>query len=222
MNTLLKNAVCLGAATFAMHTAQAQLLLFGNATGPDTFTSSDPDGVGGSFGNGEQRAGGFTTGGTAFTLDHVAIAMAAEGANASTVSVSIYSDNAGTPDTSIFTLSASTSVTSASANTFTFGGGGFTLNAGTTYWLVVENTGGGSILWNKSDGGNGTTPTAANGSGYNNEGFQANFFGWSPTTDNGNIAVYTTAVPEPREYALIAGVGLCAFAAYRRRNLVKA
>jgi hypothetical protein len=36
---------------------------------------------------------------------------------------------------------------------------------------------------------------------------------------NGNFAIYTT-VPEPREYALIAGVGLCAFAAYRRRNSV--
>jgi len=235
MNTLLRSVLCLGTVAAGLQSSHAAVFVFGSGDGTDSFSNS-ADGVGGAFassgpgGPGEQRAGGFTTGSVSGTLDHISLVLAFETAS-TTFTVKLYSDAGGAPGTPLGTaLLGETTLSSGSPSTFITGnGGGLTLAANTSYWLVVENlgnAGGGNVLWTKSDAGNGTPPTAANGSGYTSLGFQAGFaddFTDGALTDNGNFAVYTTsAVPEPQEYAMIAALGLCGFAAYRRRSLAKA
>jgi hypothetical protein len=243
MKTLLGSA-CIGAALFGMQSTQAQVLLFGNPNNPGgtsaSFTeTSDPSAAyGGAMGSPESRGAGFTTGATTYTLDHIDLTLYEVSPGAS-ARVQIFGGTAAGPSgAALATLSPNPLGVTGTATTYAFAGGGFTLSSGTTYWIAVANLNGapGSLAWGMSDTIAGTAPTAANGSGYTSEGSFINFSsdnlastdglgnpeGFADPTASPNFAVYATAVPEPHQYALIAGLGLCSFAALRRRIAARA
>jgi len=98
----------------------------------------------------------------------------------------------------------------------------YTLSASTTYYLVLgENTssGGGTYQWDyrtTTDVDNGTWTIPGTGT----YGISLNQ-GGSWTMHDGSpylIKIDATVVPEPHQYAFVAGLGLLGFVAYRNRN----
>ena len=112
---------------------------------------------------------------------------------------------------------------SQSGNVWTFTpSASFSFGASSTYWIVVGESGAATGTWLRSSGsdtpytpGVGTyaaTYSSANGGS-----------SWSfPFPSGGNPGLEINAVPEPQEYAMIAGLGLLAFAVWRRTTAAKA
>lgn len=222
MNTLLTKTLALGALAFTTAASQAAVLTYGTFTGttPDTTDQVDSfTGLGG-------FAVGFSvTHSTTYTLSSASFSLARDttpGANRN-VRLRIFSGALqGDGGTVVFTSSA---IAPAGTSTVTtFSGINVTLTSGTTYWLTVDASGGttGSILAYSAAG----TDTAA-GSGGGSYTFagarttdSSDTFSTANTTafTGSNIPNFSVTVPEPHEYAMVAGLGLCAFAAYRRRS----
>ncbi len=224
MKSLALKSICLGATIAAFPSLHAQVLVFGNSTSAsytDVFESAV--GTAGAMGT------GFLTGGTALTLHSINVTVQRSSTQA-TIRARIFTDTDfnEVPDTTGFTtLTISGSQPGAGATAVVTFTGSMTLAANTQYYIVIENSGiGGTVTWLKDSAGNATTPTASGGSGYTAQG---SITSTSDTFASGNTASTqspsfllnsTAAVPEPHEYALIAGLGLCGFAVYRRRSMM--
>ena len=237
MKNLIAGAVSLGAVAFLGQSANAQVLAIGNNnssgdTSPVTFS-----GVATSTGANLQidgvTAAGFTTGSTALTLSSIDLSVkrgATLGNSAVRVRLFTGTGSAPTTDTGLtFSISnGATLATTGSVFAMTPSSGSFSLAANTSYWIVLDNSetsGTTTIAWSATGAG-GTSAVAQHGSGYTYAGAYGNskddLSGSTSTPSNiPNFAVFTTAsVPEPHEYALVAGLGLCAFGVYRRRSLM--
>ena len=98
--------------------------------------------AGGTTLNQRETAQAFTTGshGSGYKLTSVSIHLRQTGHLWPTLTLYIYSDSSGAPGTSLHTLTLSGSLT-AGLNSFTASGGGFDLDADTTYWVFVHSAG---------------------------------------------------------------------------------
>lgn len=189
-------------------------VVFGNlgATGTGALSSTNTD-FGPTDGT-RALAQGFTTGSS---NDYLTLQSITLGLFDNTIpdlrSVSIYSNNAGNPGTSLFT-SSSQAVTTTNKYTFTFANS--KLNANTTYWIVPE----GPASWYLDAGI--TNPGEQNGSGYAYAGTRLSTVGTGgPWTSSGltSYSVSIQAVPEPSTYCLAAiGVGGAGLMGWRRRK----
>lgn len=154
-----------------------------------------------------------------YTVDSVTLTLSGYDSSVDTPSIGFFAEDGSGPgaQTGSFLINPTSSST-ATAN-FTFvPNGAITLEANNNYWLVVDLTAG-SVTWRAS---NSDTPTSRTPTG------EATFTDYQDSSNNG--AVYTvasvqysfeinaTVVPEPAEHAAIAGLGLVAFAAWRKRR----
>jgi hypothetical protein len=190
-------------------------VVFGNlgATGTAALSSTNTD-FGPTDGT-RALAQGFTTGSSNdyLTLQSITLGLF-DNTSPDLRTVSIYSNNAGSPGTSLFT-SSSQAVTTTNKYTFTFANP--KLNANTTYWIVP----GGPASWYVENGF--TNPTEQNGSGYAFVGTRLSTVGTGgPWTSSGltSYSVSIQAVPEPSTYAMAAiGAGVAGLMGWRRRKV---
>jgi hypothetical protein len=155
-------------------------------------------------------AQGFTTGTSSqyLTLQGVTLGLFSDDTPA-TRTVSIYTDNAGVPGTSLYT-SSSQAVTSTGKYVFTFPNSA--LSPSTSYWIVPQ----GPASWYFNDLED--QPTAQNASGWSYLGTKRALTA-DPTAwinSSGPYSVSVQAVPEPSTYAL-AGIGIAAAGLLRWR-----
>lgn len=144
----LRYAAMTGAFVFAMSGAAQASTFYDNlsyVTG-DTATASGDTWL----------AQALTTDSNSYVLRTVTLLLAAD----DTPTVSIYSDNDGTPDTLISALSLSSNYSSSVGNV-TFSSSGLTLSANTTYWVVLTDSVSASWAWTTSNSGNGTAFSTA-------------------------------------------------------------
>lgn len=135
-------AAAIGAFIFAMSGAVQANTLYDNLS---SETGDTVNAAGASW-----LAQALTTNSTSYVLQSVTLLLDAE----ATPSVSIYSDNGGEPGWLIQPLSLSSSYSSSLSNV-TFTSSGLTLNAGTTYWVVLSDNVSADWAWTTSNSGSG-------------------------------------------------------------------
>lgn len=134
------------------------------------------------------------------------------GGNATPTTVSIHSDASGFPGTAIQTSAA---VNVGNKGLYTFSLSGVNLTGGDVYYIVLNN---GASWYYAGSGTTFTTATGQNGSGYVDQGsYSDSGAGWSIDGGAGYLSLSITVVPEPHEYAMMAGAGMVGFAVWRRR-----
>jgi len=160
---------------------------------------------------------GFSVGSTAYALSRIDLGLGSTGAPSPVVS--IYSNSASNPGTSLATFTTTSTVASKQVYSFT---GSYTLSANTNYWIVLSNTNSASqesYEWYTNDAF--TDPSAKNTSGFTylgtkeKDGVGGN---WNTTISSLSINLAGTAVPEPSTYALgLIATGVLAAMARRRK-----
>jgi hypothetical protein len=159
-------------------------------------------------------AAGFTTGAAALDLDWVSIVGFSTDAGSRTVS--IYSDNAGSPGTLVAT-STGTAFPAGTKGVYQFNFSGANLAAATSYWVLPEV----GISWYLES--NNDTPTAQNSSGYSFVGYKKSINSGSTWTNSvlaytvGISATPVAPVPEPAITSLVCVGGI----AFMRRRMKK-
>jgi hypothetical protein len=154
----------------------------------------------------ERLASGFTTGPTLQQLNWISIVGNSNESGPKTVS--IFSDNAGSPGVLIGTSNATTVSGSKGVNRFNFSG--TQLLANTKYWVLPET----GLSWYVRNSN--TAPTALNGSGFTYVGVKTSVDGgpWDDNFSTFTIAIDSIFVPEP---ALTSLLCLSGIALIRRR-----
>jgi hypothetical protein len=156
-------------------------------------------------------AQGFAVGASSTALSVQSVSVGLFATPATTLTVSIYSDNAGVPGSALYTSSG----LSVSTNTvYTFPFSGVNLSPSTNYWIVPE----GPASWylNADD----TSPTGQNSSGFTFTSTKRNrpSVGWTtPSPNLSSYAVSVQAVPEPPAIVL-SGIGLASAMYVMRRR----
>lgn len=199
--------LCAAATLLAAVTSIQATVLVGNLPINDLNTSD-------AISVSSRYAVGFTTGATAQTLDNIKLDLTL---SSGTAGLDIRLGNSTTPSGSAFNSFGFPSI---SGSTYTFAPlSSFTLGAATTYWLVVNGTGTGTWLGNTPNQGYTTTGASYLSTRYSSDGG----VNWSlfPSGGNPGLEINATAVPEPREYALLAGFALLGFAVWRRTMAAK-
>jgi hypothetical protein len=170
------------------------------------------------------RAVGFTPGGTNLVLNTATIGLNVNSAGPADVRLDLYSDNSGTPGSSLFntsqTLAASTLNQPITFNV------NQTLTAGTSYWIVAQQTGGSGVLSWRNPSPVNLSPTTQNSSGWTNLGSTTgttsnNAGGTWGSTGNGSssaISLDAVPVPEPSMLAMLIGVAI-PYAGWRIKRL---
>jgi hypothetical protein len=199
-------AAVLAVATLCVSAVQAQVV-FGNlgpnGDGPLSNTNVDTDTL--------PLAQGFLAG-ASDTLGSVTLGLYnLNGGNPTPTTVSIYSDASGVPGTAIQTSAA---VNVGDKGLYTFSLSGVNLNGGDVYYIVLNN---GASWYLAGSGLSFTAATDHNASGYVDVGSYSNSGpGWT-MAGAGTLSLSITVVPEPHEYAMMAGAGMVGFAVWRRR-----
>jgi hypothetical protein len=160
-----------------------------------------------SYTDGQAIAVGFTMGGTGYTLQSIEVGVA----SSSAPTMALWSSSGGgspAPSASLLALSSPTGSSGDWTAT-----GTFSLASGTSYFVVVSGGGGGT--WDIR----GTTYTAS-GASYMNNAMDLGS-GWISGVVSPALAMNINAVPEPQEYAMLAGLCLLGFAAIRRKLAAK-
>jgi hypothetical protein len=200
--------------------ARAQTVIISNLAEPNTIGNA------GLAGSDKWFAQGFSTpASTSYSLDSISLKLTRDPSSSSgTFTVSFWdSSGGGRPGSQLATISSgnqvSTLTTSFDDYAFPASGAGITLAPSTSYFVVLSasapfaNSG---LLWIGPDAQNpGSTGVGQMG-------------GWTSSVNQGaswdflssdfpfQIAVAGTAVPEPEAYALVSGLALVGFAAFRR------
>lgn len=198
-------------------------IVFGNlgASGSDAIRNSG----GFSLSTGTWRAIGFTTDAINLVLNSATIGLETTTAGSADIRLDLYSNNSGAPGSSLFNTSLTLAGNTAVAPvTFSLNQ---TLTAGTTYFIVAQQTGGSATTFWRQRDASGVSPTALNGSGWSNLGnFTAqrsldNGGSWAATGSGAGSAISLDAspIPEPGTWAAMAiFAGGAAFAGWRRRQ----
>jgi hypothetical protein len=154
----------------------------------------------------ERYASGFTTGPTLQQLNWISIV--GDNNESGPKTVSIFSDNAGSPGVLIGTSNATTVSGSKGVNQFNFSG--TQLLANTKYWVLPET----GLSWYEQV--DDSAPTALNDSGFTYAGVRRSLNGgpWTTRFDVYTIAIDSSLVPEP---ALTSLLCLSGIALIRRR-----
>jgi len=199
-------AAVLAVATLCVSAVQAQVV-FGNlgpnGDGPLSNVNVDTDTL--------PLAAGFMAG-ASDTLGSVTLGRYnLNGGNATPTTVSIHSDASGVPGTAIQTSAA---VNVGNKGLYTFSLSGVNLTGGDVYYIVLNN---GASWYYAGSGTTFTTATGQKGSGYVDQGhYMHDGLGWI-SMGTGDFSLSITVVPEPHEYAMMAGAGMVGFAVWRRR-----
>lgn len=163
-------------------------------------------------------AQGFNTGTSAssLTIQSISLGLATLSESAS-ATVSIYSNNSGSPGSLLFT-SSSVTVTGTTQVRYDFPFSGANLTASTGYWVIPSA----GVQWFQV-AASGGSPIAQNGSSYSSlGGIESDTSDivpgdWAVSSSRYSISVQ--AVPEPSTYALAAlGIGVAGFVRARRRK----
>lgn len=159
---------------------------------------------------------GFTMGDTAFSLDSVSLRL--EKLEAGTdPNVRIYSDSSSAPGTLIASFSALSLTLNTEETATVTPLSSVTLQANTAYWIVLERDGGANATWYRGSEPSGDHATHLGRQLSTDDG--ASWSGLSTgSTSRLGIEIVASAVPEPEEVALVSGLGLVAFAVWRRRR----
>lgn len=211
MKTLIRQTLWLTLMILGSVTGRSAVLTYSNFTGADPDSSETKATFGSNSG---ALAIGFTVNQAYYSLSSFSIDLAATTGASTTARFRLYANAPGGAalTTQSFTLTTAKDV----ASLVTFTGYSVALTMGTTYWLVVDTTSGSAATL--SAAGNQLPTGTANLSyaGYRvyNETLTS-FTGGTVMTDAPNFAI---TVPEPREYTLVAGIGLVIFALYRKRR----
>jgi len=198
-------------------------IVFGNlgASGSDAIRNSG----GHSLSTGIWRAIGFTTDAINLVLNSATIGLETTTAGSADIRLDLYSNNSGAPGSSLFdtslTLAGNTAVAPV---TFSLNQ---TLTAGTTYFIVAQQTGGSATVFWRAPVAPGASPTALNGSGWSNlrastaQSSLNSGGSWAATGSGAAAAISLDAspIPEPGTWAAMAILaGGAAFAGWRRRQ----
>jgi hypothetical protein len=158
------------------------------------------------------RAVGFTVGSSSTTLTDIGFELTATGGNPV---VLLFNDSTGNPGSVLDTLSVSGSGT---AWTATPSATTYPLAASTAYWVVVEGTASVSGNWYYSST---DTYTLNNGTTFGGTRVKNGANSWGLSSGglgpNQYAGMNVNVVPEPHQYAMLAGLGLIGFAALRRK-----
>lgn len=209
---ITRGALC--ALALSLVSARAAVLTYGN------FTVADPD-------SSETKATFNPTGGAlalafrpnagGYTLSQASFDLARNNNASTTARLRIYEGaSAGSLASLTLRATVSLSITTAAdaASILNFTGLNVSLTQNQTYWLVVDSTQG-TVSVRSAAGNNlpsGTANITALGYRVYNEALTT--FSQTVVSDYPNFQI---TVPEPHEYALVAGIGLCLFAMYRRK-----
>jgi hypothetical protein len=155
--------------------------------------------------SGNLIASGFTTGSGARRLGQVSLVIQALGSPGNKT-VSIFSDNGGSPGSSLFT---SNSVFVNGKGVYSFGFADTTvLAANTSYWVLPDT----NLTWAINDDSD--VPTAINGSGYTFLAAKSSINGGSTWSNTDGAFTLSLNVPEPALTSLLCFGGI---ALIRRR-----
>lgn len=190
--------------------SNAAVLTYGNFTGADPDSSETKATIGL---NGGALAIGFTMNRPANTLSSFSIDLSRSGN--SDARFRVYQ---GSPGGTLLYTSPNMGLSTGAAIR-TFGGLNIALAVGQTYWLVIDaNNGTGSTRVHSAAGNN--VPSA--NVNLSMVGYRV-YTDEALTTHTGTVTTdfpnFSITIPEPHEYALVAGVALSLFAVYRRRSL---
>jgi hypothetical protein len=202
---------CLGcvliASFFVLPDADGQVILIGDY--PST------DGTGSTITTLSWKAVSFTTPNEAYDINSVVLRLANyTAATTPNPSIGFFTDGASQPGTLVGSLLTDAPLSGSTANAdFTFTPSGtLTLNANTTYWLVIGAAAG--SFQNRE-----TTSPFASDVGTTSGVFLRSIDGggtWLSSTVRNAFQVNATPVPEPVHYTLGGAIALLAFAGYRR------
>jgi hypothetical protein len=152
-----------------------------------------------------------------YTLDRVSLYMLSAPVPGGTFAVSIYDDSSSKPGTLLpgggLSLQSGDNPASQGVSDY-LPSGSLELTAGTVYWVVANVTGTGLYSWSYVNDNTKYEPQFGD-----TVGWSYTISGVWQTADETKpqvMEVAATVVPEPGEYALIFGLGLAGFAAYRR------
>lgn len=176
--------------------------------------------------DGHWLAAPFQTGSSAasYALNSVTLALESGGATVASggFTVSIFGNNSGVPGSMISGGALSGSVNPSTTGAFTYTASDATLAPSTTYWVVARvATGPGSVYqWRYAA----DTTQEANAPGWTIDGFYAYRSNGAVDWFADNLsqpfmmAIDASPVPEPSEYASVAGVGVLVAAGFLRRR----
>ena len=166
-----------------------------------------------------QYVQGFTTGTSNLTLQTVSTFLRV-GTGTENVSAVLWSESAGTPGSILATSSPLAVSNTASAYTFSFGSG-YELSPTESYFIgLIPPSSGTSLRWFVEPSS--ALPEEQNDSGYAYLNTQSLSSGvWSTVTGPGQgIQISITAVPEPRNLALLGAGGVLIASGWLRRRVV--
>jgi hypothetical protein len=153
----------------------------------------------------------FTTDNATYTLTSVTLSMAGNNTS-SPLTVSIYSDAASLPDSSLETLSGANPT---SFGNYTFTSAGLTLSPNTTYFATAATAGAGDYRWDSTSDPS-ETGSATWAIGNSSRAYSSST--WNTLSEVLYISVTATAIPEPGTYAVFAGLVALGLAVWRRKS----
>jgi hypothetical protein len=201
--------------------SQAQAVaIIGNLPGNDgasTFINAASGGSGGGDGE-DSKAGGFTMGSQAFSLDSVDLRLNVANAGSNPL-IQIFDSVSGDPTNLLQTLINPTFTLGANS-TYTFSAASaLTLAANTTYWIVASNAASVADSYSWMASSPSSVPTGAYAT---NAGYRFSFLPPPPIGASGVLNSYqvnASSVPESATIALL-GLGLVGLVLVRRKEKI--